>query len=128
MVIALLTKFCYHVEMEFLTCMCNVRDFKVTNMERDMHCVTEESQVGNTDEINRVVSQVRELTNSGVGIEMQIPNHLSQNLAKTQRNALILLCYIVHALHKLKMLSTSTRSSIRMLNCEIDRRRSQLMR
>lgn len=61
--------------------------------------------------INEVNMDDDEMINIGIPFEMQIINHARQDLERRQYiGAAFLLCYVVHALHLLEILSTCLHS------------------
>ena len=81
------------------------------------------------EDINDHELQVKQMTTFGMLPQMQILNHVRENLDKRQHICtLVLLCYIVHALHLLQLLSRVRLRQIIDENLEREHRRSQLMR
>lgn len=78
---------------------------------------------------NEVESQVKRMMSFGMGMEIQIANHARQELDKRQRVcAVVLLCYVVHSLHMLRIMSRYTRGgAVSGEDSEEEHRRVQLM-
>ncbi|XP_057436258.1 uncharacterized protein LOC130728726 [Lotus japonicus] len=81
------------------------------------------------NEISEVQSQVRHANNVGMPPQIQILSHFRQELERRHRLcSVVLLCYIVHALHMLQMMSHHMHVPISDENEQRERRRLHLMR
>jgi hypothetical protein len=104
---------------------------KSSNMDREM--VVDNGDIVNNDdligEINQVKSQLKLITNVGVGNEIQLLNVLIEDIDKRQRICVVaLLCHIVRALHMLEIiLPRHARNPTSRDHYEKERRRVQLM-
>jgi hypothetical protein len=104
---------------------------KSSNMDREM--VVDNGDIVNNDdlidEINQVKSQLKLITNVGVGNEIQLLNVLIEDIDKRQRICVVaLLCHIVLALHMLEIiLPRHARNPTSRDHYEKERRRVQLM-
>ncbi|KAK2363624.1 putative nuclease HARBI1 [Trifolium repens] len=100
-------------------------------MDREM--VVDNGDIVNNDdligEINQVKSQLKLITNVGVGNEIQLLNVLIEDIDKRQRICVVaLLCHIVRALHMLEIiLPRHARNPTSRDHYEKERRRVQLM-
>ncbi|WJX78799.1 hypothetical protein P8452_61985 [Trifolium repens] len=100
-------------------------------MDREM--VVDNGDIVNNDdligEINQVKSQLKLITNVGVGNEIQLLNVLIEDIDKRQRICVVaLLCHIVRALHMLEIiLPRHARNPTSRDHYEKECRRVQLM-
>lgn len=92
--------------------------------------INEEDEFGDAfDGVKEVQSKLKHLANLGMLLHMKSLSHFRQGIGRQQHlYSVVLLCYIVHALHMLQILSRCTRSPISGGSEERERRRLDLMR
>lgn len=107
-----------------------ISSFLVYPMDRAMNCDNNED--ANIDDHTELLYQVErdedDLIDLGMPIQMQILNSARQELEKRQYiGAVVLLCYVVHALNLIQMLTTSFHRRVHDVDPQIERRRRELM-
>lgn len=78
--------------------------------------------------ISEVDMDEDEMINIGMSVQMQIINHAQRELERRQYvGAVVLLCYVVHALYLLELLSTCLHSRVNDVSPPREHRRRELM-
>ncbi|KAK7270413.1 hypothetical protein RIF29_23526 [Crotalaria pallida] len=93
--------------------------------------------INNSEDVNRdgpiakldaIDMEEDDITNVDMPLQMQIINHGLQELQRRQHTGVVmLLCYVVHALHLLQLLSTHFPARVGDLFIQRERRRNELM-
>ncbi|XP_057458064.1 uncharacterized protein LOC130748834 [Lotus japonicus] len=99
-------------------------------MDRALNCDNHEDVNidDHTELLNQVESDEDDHIDLGMSIQVQILNSTRQELEKRQYiGVVVLLCYVVHALHLFQMVTTSFHRRVQDVDPQRERRRRELM-